>query len=273
MRHAEILGALDRVLGLLLMLSAFGLFAGVVSEIIPLPWVGGFGFLVSLLLGLYLMSLGRRVANLEDGARQSQITVSILMLFFPPFLTAFGLYSLIAMTTESARNAFRLGKKALSGHPLLAVQAPRIVHLSPPVRARPASLFMRAYGLAAILFSLYAGFQALELQNIASTLRSGGTLQVRETVVIDAGEGIFYFTAGAAVFSLLVLIRMFLGRRQRRGFGLALAAFVFLWSAAAFLSSALEDVRYPVEHRSGAVHRLLPRTHVSQATLQWENSR
>jgi hypothetical protein len=59
----------------------------------------------------------------------------------------------------------------------------------------------------------------------------------------------------AAVFSLLVLIRMFLVRRQRRGFGLALVAFVFLWASTAFFSAALETAQDPAAHGAWVQHR------------------
>ncbi len=277
LRHAEILGALDRVMGLLFILSAFGLVAGVVSDFIAVPW-GGFGSVISFILGLYLMSLGRRVSNLEAGARESQVMASIVMLFFPPFVTALGLYGLIAMTTERARNAFRLGKKSLRSPGPVAIQAPRVIHLSPPVRARSASFLIRAYGLAAILFSLYVGFQALELWSLPSNATFNyldGVYSTRGQVVLDEAQPLFYASLAAAVFSLLTMIRMFLIRKLRRGFGLALVAFIFLWSSAAFFSTALESAKNPVNHESGAVHRLLPWTEVRHVppTLHRENSR
>ena len=66
----------------------------------------------------------------------------------------------------------------------------------------------------------------------------------------------------AAILSLMVLIRMFLMRKQRRGFGLALVAFVFLWASTAFFSEALDDakrVAYVERHMgSGADYRHRP---------------
>jgi len=277
LRHAEIIGALDRVLGLLLMLSAVGLFAGVASQFISIP-LGGFGSVVSFILGLYLMSLGRRVSNLEEGARESQVMACIVMLFLPPFVTALGLYGLIAMTTERARNAFRLGKKTLRSRSPVAMQAPRVIHLSPPVRARSASFLTRAYGLAAILFSLYVGFQGLELLHLSNDVwfsPISGQYAAPDQVIFDNAQPLLYWSMGAAVFSLLAMIRMFLIRKQRRGFGLALVAFIFLWSSAAFFSTALESARSPMDRRSGAVHRLLPWTEVRHVppTLHREISR
>lgn len=276
LRHAEIIGALDRVLGLLFVLSAFGVAAGLMSEIIPGPWVGAFGFFVSLILGLYLMSLGRRVANLEKGARESQVMVSIVMLFLPPFLTALGLYALIAMTSQRARSAFRLGKKALGTGQSFAVQRPRTMHLSPPVHARSASFLMRAFGLLAILFSLYVGFQGLELLGLDKAAGARGYITVAERGLLEEMTDLQVALWSASIFSLLVMIRMFLIRKQRRGFGLALVAFFFLWSATAFFSTALDAAK---EHRhdvrSGAVHRQLPWTHVRHVppTLQREISK
>jgi len=108
--HAEIIGALDRVLGLICLVGTFfGAVALVFTELIPYRWGAGFAGLLSFLLGLYLMGLGRRVARLEEGARESQVMLSVLLLFFPPFLTAFGIYALIVMTSDRARGAAIVG--------------------------------------------------------------------------------------------------------------------------------------------------------------------
>ena len=78
----------------------------------------------------------------------------------------------------------------------------------------------------------------------------------------------------ATTWSLLVVLRMVLMRKQRRGFGLALWAFLFLSASTALLDAALEDARRPPEGlRFGAVHRLLPWSHVRRNHLQWEISK
>ena len=51
--------------------------------------------------------------------------------------------------------------------------------------------------------------------------------------------------AGAiAIYSLLVLFRMCLVRKERRGFGLALAATLFLFASTGFLNMAIKDAEY-----------------------------
>lgn len=263
LRHAEIIGAVDRVLGLICVLGTFfGAFAIVFTELIPYRWGAGFAGILSFILGLYLMGLGRRVARLEEGARESQVMLSVLLLFFPPFLTALGIYGLIVMTSDRARKAFRLGEKALREPRAVVTQAQKPVFLSPPERPKSATWIMHAFTLLTIGWSLYAGLVAL---NVWSEPLSTGLLGDAQTV--------FVWTVMATVWSLLVVIRMFMMRKQRRGFGLALWAFLFLSASTALLDAALEDSRRPEAIRSGAIHRLLPWSHVRRNTLHWEISK
>ncbi len=262
LRHAEILGAVDRVLGLLCVLATFFSAAAIFfTELIPYRWGAGFAGILSFILGLYLMGLGRRVARLEEGARESQVMLSVLLLFFPPFLTAFGIYSLIVMTSERARTAFRLGEKALRDPSAILSQAGQPVFLSAPANPRPSSFVMNGFLLLAIGWSLYTGLVAFGVWDSPIT----NTNQDAQTI--------FVWSVMASVWSLLVLIRMFLMRKQRRGFGLALWAFLFLSASTALLDAALEDTRRPEAYRSGAIHRLLPWSHVRRNTLHWENSK
>ncbi|MDJ0521631.1 MAG: serine/threonine-protein kinase [Planctomycetota bacterium] len=263
LRHAEILGAIDRVLGLLCVLGTFfGAIALVFTELIPYRWGAGFAGIVSFILGLYLMGLGRRVSRLEEGARESQVMLSVLLLFFPPFLTALGIYGLIVMTSDRARRAFRLGEKALREPQALVTQPSKPVFLSQPERPRPATLVMHAFTLLAIGWSLYAGLAALSVWNEPYSS------------AFASAETAFVWSVMATTWSLLVVLRMFLMRKQRRGFGLALWAFLFLSASTALLDAALEDARRPPEGlRFGAVHRLLPWSHVRRNHLQWEISK
>ena len=150
------------------------------------------------------------------------------------------------------------------------------MHLSPPKRAKSASFLTRGYGLLAILFSLYIGFQGLELIGIAKDGEHRHYITIAQDEVLKSMVDLQVWVFGAAALSLLVMIRMFLIRKQRRGFGLALVAFFFLWSSAAFFSTALDAAKeYRTDIRRGAVHRQLPWTHVRHVppTLQRENSK
>ena len=260
LRHAEILGALDRVMGLICVLGTFfGTVALAFTELIPYRWGAGFAGLLSFILGLYLMGLGRRIARLEEGARESQVMLSVVLLFFPPFLTALGIYGLIVMTSDRARQAFRLGAKALREPDTIITHQQRTVFLSPPQRPKSPTWIMHGFTLLAIGWSLYAGLLAFNAWS-----------EPLSTGVVSEAQTVFVWTVMAAVWSLLVLIRMFLMRKQRRGFGLALWALLFLSTSTALLDAALEDARSPGAFRSGAVHRLLPWSHVRRNNPQWE---
>ncbi len=261
LRHAEIIGAIDRVLGLICLLGTFfGTIALAFTELIPYKWGGGFAGLLSFFLGLYLMGLGRRVTRLEEGARESQVMLSVLLLFLPPFLTAFGVYALIVMTSDRSRRAFRLGAKALRGPQTVVTQAPKVVYLSAPERARPATWVMHAATLAAIGWSLYVGLMAAEVWANPSQAN------------IDEAQGVFVWTIMACVWALLVMVRMFLMRKQRRGFGLALWALLFLSASTALLDASLEDARQPNDLSMRVPHRLLPTSPDRRfpRTHQWE---
>ena len=100
-RHIEILSALDRVGGFMALLAALGglpfllMFAPVSTPLV----------VVLFIIGVWLMQQGGRLSRMEPGSRESQVTASIFLLFFPPFLTALGIYSLIVMTSDAARRA------------------------------------------------------------------------------------------------------------------------------------------------------------------------
>ena len=84
LKHVEIIGALDRVCGLILILGGLSI-VPLASVIVDIAWLPSIGGILAVILGLYLFGLGKRIARLEKGARESQITVSILMLFLPLF--------------------------------------------------------------------------------------------------------------------------------------------------------------------------------------------
>jgi hypothetical protein len=249
LRHVEILAALDRVGGAVLVLGALGVFS-LVPFLVPLPWPVSFGGIVLFLLGLYLFGLGGRLSMLQPGARQSQVTASILLLLFPPFLTALGIYGLIVMTSDRARRAFRLGRGVLGDekpHPIFVRQT---VEVERAPRPASATLLMRGFALVAILWSLYAGFQAVELLSSADV--TGAEVTVARQLHVQTVVG--------AIVAFIVMVRAWTLRKRRRGLGLAVTAFVFLYGAAAALSLAIENAgpRAPWAER-GAATRIAPR--------------
>jgi predicted Ser/Thr protein kinase len=269
LKHVEIIGALDRVCGIIVLLGGLSLFP--LSSVIMAPaWIPSLGGIFAIILGLYLLGLGKRIGRLQQGARESQITVSVLMLFLPPFVMALGIYSLIVMTSERARNAFRYGAKALRGpDPVFEVHTRASIadeHL--PRRPRSATWLMRGFTLVAIFFSVYLALIAVDVYSDAWVY--GSTLAEYESLLTGA--------IAATIYSILVLFRMFLLRRHRRGLGLAVAATLFLFLATSVLNLALTDAqRRQTESKQGAAVRFLPDAsplrHHLRPFLQWENSK
>jgi hypothetical protein len=252
LRHVEIIAALDRVGGVLLILGAFGFFS-LGALLMPIGTVVSFGGIVLFILGIYMVGLGKRVSTLQPGAREAQVTASVIMLIFPPFLTALGIYALIVMTSDRARRAFRLGRAVLGDEEPHPIHVRRSVVAEPPPRPMPATFLMRAFTFLAILWSVYVGFLALDV------FSDQGIWSHRLGDYEDIETG----TTVATVFAVLVLIRMFFMRRRRRGVGLALTAAVFLYAATAFLGMAINDAKERnTESGYGAVIRVLPGSHV-----------
>jgi len=270
LKHVEILGALDRVSGILLLLGGLGLFS-IAPVMADVPWLPSIGGIVFIIFGLYLMGLGKRVARLQKGAREAQITASVLMLFLPPFLMALGIYGLIVMTSERARAAFRYGVKALRGpEPVFEVQtSASVIEHHPAHHPKSASFLMRGFTLLAIFFSVYLGVIALDAFSDARVYGGDADFDDYRELILAAGA--------ACIYSLLVLIRMFLVRRERRGVGLALTACIFLFTSTTLLNLAVNDAerRHSSPERNAAV-RFLPGESFRQhfrPFLHWENSK
>jgi hypothetical protein len=180
------------------------------------------------------------------------MTVSVLMLLLPPFFTAFGIYALIVMTSDRARRAFRLGREVLGDERPHPIHVRRAVPAAPVPNPRTASFLMRAFCFGAILWSLYAVFLSLDL--FGDTALYSHALHDYQDIAVVAGI--------ATAVSFVILVRMFLRRKKRRGFGLALTAFLFLFGSTGLLTSAVDEARMRA-HVTGntASIRLLPRSH------------
>jgi hypothetical protein len=139
----------------------------------------------------------------------------------------------------------------------------------PPAR-RPAPFSLRLFTLLAILWSLYAGFVALDLSREAV---------VSESALATAGN-MAVLTAVAAAVALFVLGRLLLVRRSRRGAGLAAWSLFALSVATAALFGACSRA-----HSGHALSRLpglfgeagpsgrAARSLVPLSPLPWESRR
>jgi hypothetical protein len=114
LRHVEILASLDRALGVICLLLMAGLW-GFRGRMFPFSSVSTVVLLVG---GILLLKQGRRLADMVSGAREAQVTASVLLLFFVPFGTPVGVYGLIVMTSQRARDAFAIGRARLLAPPL-----------------------------------------------------------------------------------------------------------------------------------------------------------
>ncbi len=245
-KHVDVLSALDRVLGILLVAAFFGV--SVFSAFEPVfrgvPAVGG---VVLLIAGILFLNLGGRLRGMSTGSRDSQLTASVLLLFFPPFLTLMGLYGLVLLSTDRARRAFALGRKALEGpQPVVAA---RVIAVPPPIRRAAPWLLLRVLFIASVLWTLYVGFVVL------AGGAGGPDYTFTESWRHLSAER--QFTAKisimGAIVSLLYVIAAFRGRKIRRGLGLALTAFL-LFAACTTVLTNLHRV-----HTLASVHAPAPR--------------
>lgn len=234
MRHVDIMSAIDKVAGFLLLAGGLGwislskLFD--IGPVSPVIHIGGF---VALVFGIWLMNQGGKLSELKKGSRESQITASAIMLLFPPFLTAAGIYGLVIMTSDRARHAFELGRKRLRPD---ATETVVVTKPAQPVQFHPraASLVMRLFHFCAVLWSLYAGFVAVEL-----FMLDAGSLGVIETMA--HGQSVRDISMFASAFAFIVMLQAFFNRKSRRGVGLAVIAFLFLMTATALVLAGVED--------------------------------
>jgi hypothetical protein len=228
LRHVEILAGLDRALGVVLVLAMFGVLSIGVLRSVGL-WLLPASGVVLLVLAIVFFRLARKLEEMRPGSREAQVAASVFLLFFPPFLTAMGIYGL-TLTSERARRAFALGRKALLGP--LPVAAPRVVVTAPPPPPREGpGVVHRLLIFGAVVWTLFVA------------------LSVATTRVDDLG-GLFLASGAMALGSLAISAYGFVVRRRRRGWGVALtaallfaASFAMLWPRAA--PSVLFESRSP----------------------------
>lgn len=229
LRHVDVLAALDRVLGVLLIFGAMG--AVSLTTFLNVDWfpVGG---VILFILGVVFLQFGGKLSRMRPGSRDRQITASVFLLIFPPFLTLMGMYGLLVLTGAKARRAFAVGRKALEGPPPVIVRRP--VEVPRPLRKRMPRLLIRVLFLGAVLWTLYAIFVAIEtghglpddtLLNVLDTMSAQRLLALK-------------ISAAGAVLSLALVGIAFVERRTRRGFGLAIVTFALFAADATVLSKA-----------------------------------
>ena len=246
LRHIDLIAAFDKAAGVVLVLSAFG-FRWLIEMVAlgngrPLRTAG---FLILFFGGIWMWNLGKRVARVEKTAREAQIFSSVFLLLVPPLFTALGIYGLIVMLSDKTRHAFEIGRKGLEAGataplPPRREPTPSVAALLPH-RPKAPHLLMRAFHFCAMIWSLYAGFLAIELFTSGGR-RTHDVLKVDYTLIPHAQDMATVTLLGAAVAFALGLY-LFTIRKRRRGVGLAVIAFLALAVAGFALVFGLEEAR------------------------------
>ena len=259
------MSALNKAAGILLLLGAFGV--TVVGAVVPIAWPLPFSGLIMFILALVILGHARKLGRLEPGARESQTAIAVIMLFFPPFVTALGIYSLIVMTSSRTRKAFGYGWDVLTRRPESIATRPTVIEHKRKRTEHPeaASFLMRTFTVLAILWSLWVGIMALDVISGSHVVSAD----------MDDYWSLAHVTAVAAGFSLLVGLRRLIGRKRRRGLGLAMVSFCFLATAATFLYSALDRSEARTRMAWGhGIHYVMPDSVIRVfRSPQWEISK
>jgi len=234
LKHVDVLAALDRVLGVLLLLGALGIVSlgTLMGEYWPVKEVS---FTVAILLfiaGILFLQQGGKLSRMREGSRDGQLTASVLLLFFPPFATAMGIYGLLVLTGDRARRAFAVGRKALEGPP--PVVAARVVEVERPPHRAPPWVLLRLLFLAAVLWSLYAAFVAIE----TGKTTPDDTLANAWNLMSEPRQLALKISVAGVLVSLGAIVAAARVRARRRGLGIAFAAFVLFAVCATVLSNA-----------------------------------
>ena len=252
LRHVEILSALDRILGIVALLAAMGVpkLVAVLAPVQPSAARGiAFGGSLALIIvGVLLFRQGSRLGRLASGSREGQITTSIILLFFPPFLTGLGLYGIWALTSERARRAFRKPVARIGSKPRRALDAG--VHLDlrrdapaarslkapanfpSPLRLRSTSWILRLFALGASLWFMNSVLIWLDVVIFES---AGSPFDYSQLEQYVKGSVV------ANIAALVGLIYTISQRKVRRGTGLAIFAFLLVSASTVALSLAYEQ--------------------------------
>jgi hypothetical protein len=228
LRHVDVLSGLDRALGILLLAGSV---VPILGAIVFWPKLGGL-FLPLVVAGIVFMRLGSRIRAMGPESREAQVTASVVLLFFPPFATAMGIYGLVVLTSDRARRAFELGRAALEGpRPLYRPAPPPVVHVVPRAPRRDSWVLLRLLAFASVLWTVYCGFVTLDVLSASFRIpRWAGHYRYEE--VVD------WSLAGTVVAAAAFLL-MWSRRRERRGLGLAVVALVLFATDWVVLSGAL----------------------------------
>jgi hypothetical protein len=236
--HVDVLAGADKVLGVLCLLGFTGLLSFRPS--LGLPWPVEVSGVVLLIAGIAFLRIGNRLSEMRPGSRESQVTASIVLVFFPPVLTAMGIYGLLVLTGERARRAFALGRKNLQSP--TPVVASRVVEVPPVPRKEPPGVLLRLFSFVTLLWTVYVFFIALDARDGFEDLKEA--TQFRVTL---------WMTVAALVASLGFLVQAIRRRHRRTGVGLALLAAGLLVACTATMVSAARHVHgaTPVVQRLG----------------------
>jgi hypothetical protein len=194
-------------------------------------WVVPVTGIFALVGAVLLFRLAGRLSDMAPRSREHQVAASIVLLFFPPVFTALGVYGLIVLTTERARRAFALGRKALLGPPPIVVQRVAEVAPRPPSRLGPTA-FHRLLLLGAVLWTLYVGLNALQwLDGARPWTPPANTVEVIETARNVTVVALFVCVAA--------VLHGWFRRRTHRGLGIAFLCLVLFAVSYSLVQSAI----------------------------------
>ena len=236
LRHVDIAVAVDRVLGVVLLLVSLGIVSrNTINDVIWLQPVGGFVLLVGSIL---LLRQAGKLSRMSEGSREGQVVASALLLLFFPLGTAAGIYGLVVFTGDAARDAFRAGRKALEGPRPVVVQRVIDVHRQPVKRAAPPWLHLLVF--AAVLWALYVAIVV-----IGTDVRTSSLVEALDTMDPTRMTALKVSVAGT-LLSIVASVAALKARRVRRGVGMALTSLVIFLSCSWTLAGL------------HAVHRIRP---------------
>jgi predicted Ser/Thr protein kinase len=230
--HVDVLSALDRVLGILLILGGLGILTGTVFfDTLFATWIFPLGSLALFVAGVIFLRLGTRLRGMRQGSRDAQITASVLLLLFPPVLTAIGLYGLVFLTGTKARAAFAVGRKPLEGPKPVVAQ--RVYDVVKEPRKAPPWVLLRLLMVVAVFWTIYAGAVAIDT---AESVPTDTLANVLEEIAGERLEALKLSVLGALV-SIVAFVAAFRVRHVRRGLGIAITSFLLFAGCAAVLSN------------------------------------
>jgi len=223
---------LDRILGFVMLLSFVGMIGA--STLERMFWLRPFGILL-LIGGIFLLRQGGRLSRMATGSREGQVTASVILLFLPPVGTLVGLYALKVFTGDDARQAFRVGRRALEGP--RPVVAQRMVKIQRQHHRKPAPPWLHVLVLVSMLWAVYSAVL------LVTTDVQGTTAAEIFVSMSNVRSHAIVLGLGGALLSLVAGLTAFPQRRARHGLGMAVTAFTIFLGTTWFLSGMTQVFR------------------------------